>query len=55
MRKKKNYKRPLVTLVAMKSELLNSYSGQHKPGVNNGQTGDAKGNNFFFDDEEEDE
>jgi hypothetical protein len=32
---------------------MNTYSGDHVPGSNNGQVGDAKENNFFFDGEED--
>jgi hypothetical protein len=50
---KRKYERPSVTTVVVGNELLTTISGQHNPGTNNGPGGDAKENNFYFDDEEE--
>lgn len=51
---KKLYERPSMTTVAMESELM-TIGGSQNPGSNNGQAGDAKGNNFIFDEEEEED
>jgi hypothetical protein len=53
MEDKKNYEQPFITTVVMDGELMTTFSGQHNPGENNGPVGDAKGNNFFNDDDEE--
>jgi hypothetical protein len=52
MENKKKYSQPSMTTVAMESELM-TIGGSHVSGDNNGQVGDAKRNNFIFDDEEE--
>lgn len=49
------YVQPSISMVTMESEMMETFSGQHNPGGNNGPVGDAKGNKLFFDDEEEDE
>jgi hypothetical protein len=50
--KEKMYSQPSTTMVAMESELM-TIGGSHVSGGSNGQVGDAKRNNFIFDDEEE--
>jgi hypothetical protein len=52
MKMEKTYSQPSMTTVAMESELM-TIGGSHVSGDNNGQVGDAKRNNFIFDDEEE--
>jgi hypothetical protein len=52
---KKKYVQPSIANIEMENEIMNTYSGDHNSGTNNGQVGDAKSNNIFFDDEEEDD
>jgi hypothetical protein len=49
----KKYVQPSISIITVESVLMNTYSGDHVPGSNNGQVGDAKENNFFFDGEED--
>ena len=51
--KKLNYESPTVRTIIMEPLMQTTFSGQHNPGSNNGVVDGAKGNNFFFDDEEE--
>jgi hypothetical protein len=54
MGKDKNiYEQPHILNMEVEEQLMTTYSGQHTPGSNNGQVGDAKQNTFFFDDEED--
>ena len=58
MNKKEHYMQPSMTAIAIENELMQTLSGDHNPGSNNNPNpgtpvGDAKGNNFFFDDEED--
>jgi hypothetical protein len=50
---KLNYENPSVRTVIMERLMTTTFSGQHNPGSNNGVVDGAKGNSFFFDDEEE--
>ena len=51
--KKLNYESPSVRAVKMEQLMQTTFSGQHNPGHNNGVVDGAKGNNFFFDEEED--
>lgn len=52
-KRQKNYEHPSVYTIKMEKLMETTLSGQHTPGTNNGTVGDAKGNNFFYDDDEE--
>lgn len=49
----KNYECPSVYVIKMEKLMETTLSGQHTPGTNNGTVGDAKRNNVFFIDDEE--
>ena len=57
MEKEKNYAQPSITTVTMENPLMDkTFSGNAGSGTSNtggGAIGDAKRNNFIFDDEEE--
>ena len=55
---KLDYDSPSIQTIIMEQLMQTTFSGQHNPGSSNtggGAIGDAKGNNFFFDEEENDE